>query len=237
AWRDPAQLWLALPMGLTLAHLLLGEVGGYRYEAYLVGLTLLGLALSWQADPPVLPRHPFGVVLLLLAVFPLGVRAGFFYQNYPRSVRNIYQQPVQVARFLHSYYPDAPVAVNDIGLVSFWGDAPVTDLVGVGDQMVQRARRSGQFGPEEVAELARQRGFPLVVGHPHWIGGWLPDDWVPVANWTIPDNFICAGPTVTWYATRPGAADTLRRHLLDYLPLLPAGVRHEALIPPAGSGH
>ena len=235
AWDSAPVLWVLLPLLLTSAHLLLAEVGGYRYEAYLIGLALVGLARSWQLDPPPLPRTGLLVGLLLLAGLPLLVRAGFFYRHYPRSVANIYQQPVQVGRFWATAYPSAPLAVNDIGAVSYLGDGPVTDLVGVGDQAVQAAIRAGTFGPEAVAQLARARGFRVVVGHAHWIGDWIPPDWEVVGTWTIPDNFICAGPAVTWYAASPGTADTLRQRLQAYAPDLPAAVRQDLRPTPSGS--
>lgn len=225
AWTSAPVLWVLLPLAATAIHLLLAEVGGYRYEAYLVGLGLLGLARSGQALTPLLPRSALVYGVAALACFPLGIRAGFFYRHYPRSVANIYQQPVQVARFLAQAYPGAPVAVNDIGAVSYYGTGAVTDLVGVSDRTVQEARRAHRFGREEVAKLAQQRGFRIVVGHAHWIGDWIPPDWEAVETWTIPANFICAGPTVTWWAVSPGAADTLRDRLRAFAPALPRGVQ------------
>ncbi len=212
--------WLAWGGAFGL-HLLLAQVGGFRYEAYLIGSGLLLFLPGWLA----LAQEKKAVWLLLALSLPLWLRLGFFGWHYPDACRNIYQQQRQMAAFLQRHYPTASVAVNDIGAVSYYNDLRLTDLLGLSDRRVQRARQAGAFDQGFVTGLAAARNIELAVVHDEWVGSVLPAHWVRVASWTIPDNFICAFARVSWYAARPEQAGELRRQLQIFEKTLPAGVQ------------
>lgn len=217
--------WLSLTLGVVGLHLLFAEVGGYRYEAYLVMLAGVGLGvLAPSFTPSLSQRLPWlGVALLL--IFPLVVRSGFFLYHYPDATRNIYQQPYQVGRFLQQYYPGEAVGLNDIGLGTYLGHIQLTDLVGVGDTEVQQARSRGDYNAQSLDQLARARKLRIAIGHPLWIRDWIPPHWEKVATWTVTDNFILAGDELAFYAVDPVEAQRLRQALQDFEGELPAAVR------------
>ena len=86
----------------TLAHIGFAEVGGLRYEAYLIAL---GVFVWFSEDrKALLPgksvrSHPYPWLIWGLMLFPFLLRTAYFSLNYPRSVQNIYHQQIQSALF------------------------------------------------------------------------------------------------------------------------------------------
>ncbi|MDX1909441.1 MAG: hypothetical protein SF053_20545 [Bacteroidia bacterium] len=215
---------LGLLIPAVLLHIIWAEVGGYRYEAYLV------VPVLWGAMGEI-PRVSWRVAgMILLLVFPLGVRMLFFGINYPLAVQNIWHQQLQTAHFLEQHYPGTPVALNDIGAAAALARVSVTDLAGIGDHEVQQLRLTGHYSPADIAAILSRRGVRRAVVHDIWVGELIPADWIPVLKVTIPDNFICADAAVTWYAADPETAARLQADWQRYRQQLPAGVQ-DTLIP------
>jgi len=227
-WTWPPQEsspWRAVVLAAMGLHLLLADVGGYRYEAYLVALA--GAGIGRGIDRTQVRGRPDGRTcgIAWLLLFPLLLRSGFFLWHYPQAIRNVQQQPYQVGRFLAAHYQGQAVALNDIGLATYLGQVQPLDLVGLGDQAVWRLRRAGHYDPAAVDSLALARGARLAVVHPNWIGLEIPVHWCAVASWSIPDNFILAGPTVVFYAVRPGEVSKLKAALDAYRARLSGAVQ------------
>lgn len=229
----PASGFLALiTLMAMVVHVFFAEVGGYRYEAYLVLLTLVALLQAaplllrehsgWWQQRSTLQRLGLGAWLALL-LFPLLLRTAFFSFNYVRATQNIYQQQFQMAQFLQQHYPQASVAANDVGAITFFTDIQLLDLVGIGGQEVIPAIRRGQYTPAVVDSLFRAHQVELAVIYDHWVGGLMPSSWTRVARWRIPHNFICAGDTVSFYAP-PSRIELLRERLQQFQPQLPEEV-------------
>ncbi|HTO06830.1 MAG TPA: hypothetical protein VMR86_07200 [Myxococcota bacterium] len=225
---------LFLCLATTLFQLQFGGFGSfYRYEAYLVALWLLAIAAALPALVESLGarmRRGSDVALLAcgLALFgvPLAVRFVQATINAPVATRNIYEQQYQMGRFLARYYPERGVAVNDIGAVDYLAELRLLDLWGLANSDVMRARRAKQYGAGEIEELARVHGTEVAVIYADWFdgSGGLPPGWVRVGQWTIADNRICGGPTVTFFAVIPGEAPALAAHLREFSSELPATV-------------
>ncbi len=109
----------------------------YRYEAYLLALGVVSLALligrapDLIAGPPAVRGAAWTMMVVLLGV-PLAVRSLSALAAAPPAMRNVYEQQYQMARFVRDHCPPAGVAVNDIGAVSWLSDCPVLDIVGLG---------------------------------------------------------------------------------------------------------
>jgi hypothetical protein len=225
--NSPPYHWLWLTFGVGLLQVLFAEVGGYRYEAYWLGLAWLGLGQRMEILGPAIAEYKKRLsdwALMGLLLFPLLVRSGFFLWHYPQATRNIYQQPYQVAQFLQTYYPHRAVGLNDIGLGSWQGDIDLTDMVGVGDQAVFDLRQRDRFTAEALDSLLAARGVQAIVGHEIWLGSRMPARFRAVGTWAVPDNFILADDTITFWAT-PAEAARLEARLRAFAAQLPSAVR------------
>jgi len=199
-----------------LLHVFFAEIGGYRYEAYLLGL---GGWVIWQVweickDKLKLYASPRSLGLFLMAgLFPFIIRAGFFYANAPIALQNIYEQPYQTALFLEAYYPSESVGMNDIGLGKWKSQIELTDMVGIGDQTVRDLRTRSLYTQANMDSLLLSREVSLIIGHETWIGPVIPDRMQAIARYCISDNFICADNCLTFWAEQGPQADSLSARL------------------------
>jgi hypothetical protein len=229
-WRSPSSregtLLLAF-MGTTILHLQYARTGWfYRYEAYLVAFGVVASAAALAGlGAPVLPRwRPAALAsaaALLCAV--RGVRA---YVETPGAVGNIYEQQIQMGRFLARFYPGQAVAAHDIGAIDSLADLRVLDLWGLASQPVAEAKLSGRYTTPRIAELARVQGVRVAVIYERWLdaAGGVPPGWVRAGRWRVASNVVLGDRTVAFYAVDPAEAVPLAEHLRAFAPELPPGV-------------
>lgn len=223
-------LWVAL--GAGLAHLVAGRYGWMdRYEVYVV--VTLTAALLVAAGPRGAPWLRGAAVLPVLA-------AGSLYLPHlvERTIwasRSVHLQHAQTARFVKDHWK-APVAVNDLGLVSWRNPHEVLDLWGLGNAEAQDMR-FGSPAPGWADALMAARDVRLAV---------IYDDLFPVgkgAGWILLGRQTFSGPiagvssrTVSYYVTDPDSAERAMRALRIWAGDLPPGARFVPATNGAGAG-
>jgi len=209
--------------GLIIAgvQLVVGRFGGFsRYELYAVAGGLLA-ALASVAPSARAWRFGAGragailAMAAVLASFPYVRRA---FEQAP-AASGIYRQQYQMHRFAVRYW-GAPVAVNDIGLVSYDNPNYVLDLWGLGSDAARRLRRDNT-GSAWMDVLARQSGTRLAMIYPDWFGT-LPSTWRPVGMLRLRHGYLVnGGRQVGFYATDESALPRIKSALQAFVPTLP----------------
>lgn len=233
-WRDalgtPEVLMAAVLVVLVGSHTIAGRYDWfYRYEVYLVASAAMLFAyLAMQnlrhmsaavrrISVPALGIAAVGLVLLMPYT-----RATL--RDVPLAANNIYEQQYQMHRFVTEFHK-APVAVNDLGWVSFHNPHYVLDLWGLGSEEVRLGKSEGFTF---LAQLAVDHHANLAIVYEEWLIPLSPSAWTKVATMHLSGQRVTAASTKTsFYATRPEAANTLRAELSAFAPSLPAGVRLE----------
>ena len=222
--RERRALTLVAAMTLS-AHVVFARLGWfYRYEGY-------ALAISFVAIGAAAIRHfdrarAFAIPLVLLAL-PLVGRAGGAFRNSVLASKNIFDQEVQTALFVKSYYDGDAVALNDIGTVSFFTHANVVDLVGLASPRIARARGMRIDGPlsrDAIDEETRTEHARIAVVYDDWFVGSLPSSWRKIGTMTIPDNHVCAKDTTSFYAIGETEERILRENFRDFVKRSPEGI-------------
>jgi hypothetical protein len=206
-------------------HLLFGQVGWLdRYEVYVLGAGLLLLVYlngSWLARTEDQPRRAGWVILGLSVVFGSAYYANIIVT--PLAATNIYRQQHQMHRFVVDYYR-APVAVHDLGWVSFHNPHYVLDLWGLASAEALR-ERTHNGSPMWMDNLTREQDVRLVMIYDHWFPQ-LPPDWVCVARMQIDGPLIATSSReVAFYVTRVEYNQNARALLAAFSEELPGGVR------------
>ncbi len=226
----------------VVPHLVLANLGNlFRYEAYLYagGVFVMAgpayqLALRLRARAARSPRPWLAAALLIVAVglpgFTVAQRGAAALLATPLTSRDIHRQQIQMARFVGRYYPGETVAINDIGTISYFTDAPVLDIVGLASREVAAVHLSGDDFTERIGAIARDEGVRIALVYEPWLGD-APAGWREVATWTVPDRVVLGWPTVTFYAVVPTAYDDLLANLYAFSVELPAGVEFELAEP------
>ena len=233
---ESRQLMGALLVVLWIAHLeFVGGSSLYRYDAHLCALSLLFLATQLPVFTPRLPslvsastwqsaRNLACGVLALVLFLPLAVKGGRLLWFLPQCTTNIFEQQYQMGLFVRKYYQGSTVALNDIGAVNYLADIHCLDLMGLANPEVARARRRGNYQLEDIRRLAKETGTRIAIIYDIWFQGKLPPEWIRVGRWTIPNNVVAGGDTVSFYAVDPSEGPHLAESLTDFSSQLPPDV-------------
>ncbi len=219
----PERLLAAWGACAVLLHLVVGNFGWYsRYEAYIWATALLTLTYIYREGLLKIARSLPGYRLAIIMCLFVGI-AGRPYIGGLLSTRvasnNIYQQQYQMHRFVTEYY-SAPVAVNDIGWVSYANDNYVLDLWGLGSQQALEARRNHQ-GPQWITALAEKHDVHLAMIYDTWLPD-IPAGWIPLGELHLGRRLVTpADDIVAFYATDSATFAGARSLLADFKATLP----------------
>jgi hypothetical protein len=163
----------------------------YRYDAYLVGFgVFVAAVVLLELEPKTrLPRGALAaLVSALLVPFVADVPEGLMPQAEIEGMRGTYFEQFQTARFIRTYYPDAAVVVNDLGAVTYYTDARILDLVGLGDIEPVRIMRKRPYTSADVVAWTAAYHPRLAVVSLDWAvaAPLVPREWVSVAVVEMP---------------------------------------------------
>lgn len=236
-WRA-SSVFSAIAVSVAILHLALGSLASfYRYEAYLFVLVSAGLLLQVHESASASGGirqvgHnllAWMVIASLLIAAVGGIRRGYTAVRVtPLATRNIYEQQVQMARFVKSNEMWGTVVLNDLGAITFYNDSiRVVDLIGLGMRRPEGEMLEAHGGISEsrADQLSREAGARIAMVYADWVV--IPEGWTRVGTWTISDNIVCGDDEVSFFAVPPTdpreVSAALRRYSEDRLP---ASVRH-----------
>jgi hypothetical protein len=208
---------------VVLAHLVLGRFPTFnRYSAYALALGIMCVLVAHGGLLRRLLREGSaglvaGFALALMLVLPTSTLQGLLTVV---CASNIYRQHYQMHRFVTEFWR-APIAVNDLGWVSYQNPHYVLDLWGLGSEEARRHRKDPGSG--WMAELAARKGVPAAAIYDTWFVT-RPAGWTAVATLKLEGRLISADTdTVTFYATRADQVAVLKARLEAFAPTLPSG--------------
>lgn len=212
-------------------HLLFANFGWLiRYEAYLVVIILFAIApfadelFQKKIGNQVLK---FSMVILLLITFSL--RFVPMLKNQPKASKNIFDQQIQLADFLHQYYKNSKVVANDIGAITYFNNIHLLDTYGLGSIEVAKLRKEdhGKFTDNKklqayIYNTAKLQDFEVALVFDEWVK--MPDYFSKVGTLTIQNNYMAGGTTVSFYAVKKENTDKLRNQLVEFSKQTPKDV-------------
>lgn len=227
-----AKILCLVALAVSTAQLVFGQVDGFsRYSVYALSLDSVMLLTGFSAEIRsvmlLMGRRRWSAAGGAVVTFVLVSR--LFYVDAHRSLRadmaarNIYEQQYQMHRLVTDFYR-APVAVNDLGMVSFGNPNFVLDLWGLGSEEARVARLGDPSG-RWMMSLAERHGVGLAMIYDTWFRH-VPAEWVQRASLRL------AGPressaesVVELYATAPERVAAVDAAIDGWGTSLPTGVR------------
>ncbi|MFO0664569.1 MAG: hypothetical protein U0174_11495 [Polyangiaceae bacterium] len=210
--RGPGRKLAWVALGTLVAHTVFGAVGWfYRYEAYLLPLSIVALALllaDLRTERSSAPKAALAIAGAMLLLLPRGFSA---LRALPYASRNIFDEQVRTARFLDDNFAGEEVLVNDIGAVAYFSKTRVVDLMGLANQETARARGmriDRPLAPGTLEKLSTRTNVAVV--YEQWFRGEIPPGWTKVGAFETTNNRVCAFPEVAIYATKPSSVSRVR---------------------------
>lgn len=229
--NSPYKYMLVVLMAGTFIHIFTTGYSHFpRYEAYLIGcsVAIMGAVTAKYrkevfSQQPLLTRWIAGLSILLLFC-PLILRTTTISGEIRQACINVYEQQFQMGQFLHNYYFHDPVAIGDIGAVSYYTDGTNLDMAGLANLDVAASRRRHYNTPDFMDWLSKKDSVKIAIVYDFLNDPRLLSRWVKVANWQIPNNVACGDDNVTFYAVEKDAAPALKENLLAFQKSLPGDV-------------
>jgi len=233
----PARPWRWTSRGL-MALLLVCLIGGHaaagqfgwldRYEDYaMLGTAAIGICLAREKIRNVLSNKKRRLLYSCVTAIALAAICSRYIRStwlVPFYANNIYEQQFQMHRFVNDYYR-APVAVNDLGLVSYHNPNFVLDLGGLASEPA-RILRLGDADAEDYRAFVESSQVHLVIIYDEWFEDQIPATWVKVASMDLSrERVSSAQKEVQFYSTDRSTAKTVRTELQSFGKSLPPGVK------------
>lgn len=133
----------------------------------------------------------------------------------PFVAHNIHAQQYQMHKFVTEYYK-APVAVNDLGYVSYENDNYVLDLWGLASGEALYLRKNAEDN-RWMEKITRKKGVKLAMIYETWFIK-APEEWEKVADLTLDEApyFAKGNKTVSFFATDSSAYEKIRKDLVSF---------------------
>lgn len=205
---------------IGLSHVIFGRFGSFsRYEIYASILIWLGVFIFLK-DYFDCVRVRIGLVLVLLVIAKPNSYTLF---NTPAASLNIYQQQFQMHRFVVDFW-NRPVAVNDLGYVSYRNPMYVLDLWGLGSEEMRVIKKSGELSSPKIEALIEKKKIGMVMIYDSWFKDIVPKKWIKVAS--LQTSWVTAGgSSVEFYVTSKVELNEVRKLLSEFEMSLPPGAK------------
>lgn len=200
---------IALLINILVHSVLAGNFIVSRYESYMVFAVLL-FTLPYMVEKIIGMRSFIMSIAAIIVFYPFCVRLFAAIPLTNVCSKNIYEQQIQVARFLKENYPNGKVFAQDIGAIGYYTDVAMYDVMGLSTNEpirykrdITALRKNLQAQPNTFAifwDDARKEGLP----------------WKYVGRWTISENMICAGKDVVFLAKDTTITLELERKLQNF---------------------
>jgi hypothetical protein len=221
-------------LSASVLYILFGRFSAHsRYEIFIWATLLLALIVLYGET---LWRVVFGgssgrtALILVTALGAICSPYISFTALTPIASNNIYVQQYQMHRFVDEYYK-APVAINDLGVVSYRSDQYVLDLAGLAS--TEALAKHDIETSNWIGQLALSYNVKFAMIYDIWFPT-VPSDWTLVGKLVLEGNRITpSSSTVSFYALDPETAEQVQPLLRDFQASLPQGAHFElALLPP-----
>lgn len=200
----------------------------YRYEIFLLSVLVTTNLYLYRANlyEHLRENRILRVILLIFVLIVFSSHNKFFIST-PFASHNIFEQQYQMGIFAKDIYKK-PVAINDLGLVTYRNDNYVLDLVGLASVEALNHRKMDS-SIDWMNTIAKQRNVDLAMIYTSWFPS-LPENWEPVAHLYLNKPHITsADSVVTFYAINSDAKADILTSLVAFKQMLPNDIQLQIL--------
>ena len=213
--------WFALVIaGAGISHLMFARIGWMnRYEHYVLFVSAGGFLVLLAQAPGRRSSWIVTPVALLTALIPAAVYLPDTLRNFPFAARTILLQQDQMSRFAKEFLR-APVAVNDLGKVSWNNENYVLDLWGLASVEALHLRLAP--APTGWADaLVKQHAVPVAMIYDDWLQDAVGENWVRLGTLSLKSYYlVLGGAEVAFYSTAPQYVEQAKSALAKWVPTL-----------------
>lgn len=210
---------------LMIGHSMFADLKGlFRYEAYiLTGFCMIlipklkGLFFNLAHY---IKKERVISVLITANIILLIYKGSVAHKVMNIGGKNIYEQQVQSAKFLHQFYNTSKVVANDIGAVSYYTDIHLLDIAGLGSVETipfnENRRKFDKTFKDFLTRYCVEHHYDLAIVYEGWLQGQVPPHWRKAAVLKIGEKVTVARQEVSVYSINGKNLQQLKQNIRKF---------------------
>lgn len=226
-FRDAVQsnLLLITISLVMICHSMFADLKGlFRYEAYL--LTGFSMAIIPEVRGFIeyfkdyLKKEKLVSGFIIMNMVLLIYKCFSAHSILSEGGKNIYEQQVQSAKFLHTYYNESKVIANDIGAITYFTDIHLLDMAGLGSVKTipfnENRRQPDAKFERFLTQHTVNRNYDIALIYDAWLQPYIPKNWEKVAVLKITHPVTVARDEVAVYSVNRHNEQILKRNIRTF---------------------
>lgn len=210
---------------VMLCHAMFADLKGHlRYEAYiLTGFCMVLIPRCKELFfnfTDYIKKEKLVSLLIAANVFLMIYKCWAAHPIMNNGGKNIYEQQVQSAKFLHQFYNTSKVVANDIGAVCYYTDIHLLDIAGLGSvetiQFNENKRSFDQKFGDFLSKYCVDHQYDIAVVYEGWLQGYVPSYWKKAGTLKIEDKITVARLEVSVYSINGKNLDELKQNIKKF---------------------
>lgn len=210
---------------LMICHSMFAELkAAFRYEAYI--LTGFSMALIpkvkglFEGFQHYIKKEKLISALIIMNVFLLIYKFSFAHKVLDNGGKNIYEQQIQSAKFLHTYYNTSKVVANDIGAITYFTDIHLLDIVGLGSKemipFTENKKPIDIHFENFLTQYTIHNKYDVAIIYDEWFHGHVPKTWKKAAVLKINNLTTVSKDKVSVYSIDTNNLQQLKQNIKDF---------------------
>lgn len=198
--------------------------GLFRYEAYLLvgfSMVLIPKVKSLFLNAKTYCRKEIFISLLIaMNILLMIYKSWVAHQIIDNGGKNIYEQQMQSAKFLHTYYNTSKVVANDIGAITYYTDIHLLDIADLGSKEIipfnENKKVFAQKFEDFLTEYSLKNKYEIAVVYDAWFQGHIPKNWRKAAVLKIKNKITVAQLEVSIYSIDTAHLELLKENIRKF---------------------
>lgn len=210
---------------VTICHSMFADLKGlFRYEAYL----LIGFSMAIVPQVKGFVENFKGYITkekLISGLITVNM-ALLFYKFFIAHLmlseggKNIYEQQIQSAKFLHAYYNESKVVANDIGAITYFTNIHLLDTAGLASEETipfnENKRKPDAAFEYFLTRYTADRNYEIAVIYDAWLQPHIPENWKKAAVLKIKNPVTVSKDEVSIYSINNTAGRELKENIRKF---------------------
>ncbi|MCU7614207.1 hypothetical protein N0B16_07130 [Chryseobacterium sp. GMJ5] len=210
---------------VMICHSMFADLkGAFRYEAYmLVGFSMAvfpKIKTIFSDPKKYIKKELVLSILLFINILLMLYKTGVAHQMLNNGSKNIYEQQVQSAKFLHTYYNASKVVANDIGAITYYTDIHLLDIAGLAStETIVFNENHNLFDfrfKTFLTDYCEANTYELAIVYETWMQGQVPESWKKAAVLKISHTITVANPEVSIYSVNGKNIEQLKQNIKQF---------------------
>ncbi|SFW90859.1 hypothetical protein [Chitinophaga sancti] len=219
---------IILITAITVTHLLFAKIDfSYRYESYLIVMCLVLVFciipyISFDFENfKINSSSIISIGLSVYLVIPFLERGFDSSSTIVPISKRYFNQNYSMAQFIHKYYDGVPIAVYDLGEVSYFNNnSYILDIGGLGNNEVAKSYHGGYYNYNFINNIVKEKDIKIAAVFDISIPSQIQSKWKKVATWHSLD-FEIPHYDLQFYAVDSTYTANLLANLKNYEKVVP----------------